>query len=285
MKKIIIILFLAALHTGVVLTGSNPHDSLLFDGGSSISSETYYSNSPKECEYRVTYIKGNATGTIKKKTIYESCGVTDSVFEYENGALKKYSVIQGGEHVKTGPESTVKIELSDGSEILLGPNSDYTLPTNACDILKESFLDFGSIWTKFKKQIGVVPFQVSTERAVHGVRGTEFTVEIIEENGIKYDVTKVYESSVEVSLKEPETRTYEDKGDKFEKLSEDLKAGKITFEEFSKEIAKDRQNEETADLKLFKIVEAGYMLKTDGKVLGEPVPFNTSEDKWFIINE
>ena len=129
------------------------------------------------------------------------------------------------------------------------------------------------------------PFRDSTERAVHGVRGTEFTVEIKEENGIKYDVTKVYESSVEVSLKEPETRTYEDKGDKFEKLSEDLKAGKITFEEFSKEIAKDRQNEETADLKLFKIVEAGYMLKTDGKVLGEPVPFNTSEDKWFIINE
>jgi hypothetical protein len=33
------------------------------------------------------------------------------------------------------------------------------------------------------------------------------------------------------------------------------------------------------------VVEPGYLLKHDGKVLGDPVPFNTSEDTWFKISE
>ena len=135
--------------------------------------------------------------------------------------------------------------------------------------------------------IGGGKFEVSTERAVHGVRGTEYTVEIIEENGIKYDVTKVYEGSVEVSLKDLDTKSYENKGDELTKLTEEFQAGKITIEEYSArslEITRELQSE-TSNLKLTQIVEAGYMLKTDGKVLGDPVQFNTSEDTWFKINE
>lgn len=285
MKKVIIILFLAALTAGEVLSDSNPHDSLLMDGAVSVRTETYYSKSLKDCEFRVTYVKGNVTGKIKKTTVYESCGVLDSIYEFENGALKKSSIITGGEPVKTGPESTARIELSDGSVIVLGPNTDYTLPYNACDILKKSFLESGSLWFKIKKLIGGGKFEISTHGMAVGVRGTEFAVEIIEENGIKYDVTKVYEGSVEVSLIESETKTYEDKGDKIKNLTEDFQAGKITYEEFSKALTNERQKEETANTKLFKIVELGYKLKTDGKDLSEPVPFNTSEDTWFIINE
>jgi hypothetical protein len=33
------------------------------------------------------------------------------------------------------------------------------------------------------------------------------------------------------------------------------------------------------------MVEPGYFVKTDGKVLGDPVQFNTTEDTWFKINE
>jgi len=279
MKKIIIILFLAALPAVTVFSESNPHDSLLFDGANSVQTETFYSKSLKDCEFRVTYVKGNVIGTIKKTTVYESCGVLDSIFEFENGALKKSSIITGGEPVKTGPESTAKIELPDGSEIVLGPNTDYTLPISACDLLKKSFLERGSIWSRVKKLIGGGKFEVSTERAGIGVRGTEYTVEIIEENGIKYDIIKVYEGSVEVTLKETEAPDNEDKGDKNEKLTEDYKAGKITFEEFFKGL------KEAENTKLIKIVEPGFMIKTDGKALGDPVQFNTSEDTWFKINE
>ena len=266
--------------------GINPHDSLLFDGENAVRTETFYSKSSDDCEFRVTYVKGNATGKIKKMTIYTACGI-DTVYEYENGALEKYSVIKGGEQVKTGPESNVKIELSDGSSIFLGPNTNYTLPVNVCDLIRKGFIDCGSVWTKVKKMIGGGKFEVSTERAVHGVRGTEYTVEIIEENGIKYDVTKVYEGSVDISLKNIDTESYEKKSEELDKLTEDFEAGKITMEEYTKKALEMTQSikNETKNLKLSQIVEAGYMLKTDGKVLGDPVPFNTSEDTWFKINE
>jgi hypothetical protein len=268
--------------------GINPHDSLLFDGENAVRTETFYSKSDEECVYRVTYVKGTATGKIRKMQIIDVCGIRkDTIYEYQNGAIEKYSVIKGGEMVKTGPESTAKIELSDGSVIVLGPNTDYTLPVNVCDVIRKSSLNIGSVWTKVKKMIGGGKFEVSTERMTAGVRGTEFSVEIIEENGIKYDVTKVYEGSVDISLKNIDTESYEKKSEELDKLTEDFEAGKITMEEYTKKALEMTQSikNETKNLKLSQIVEAGYMLKSDGKVLGEPVQFNTSEDTWFNINE
>lgn len=271
----------------VFFGGNNPYDSLLFDGQNTVRTETYYSATDNECEYRVTYVKGNATGNIRKRQIFEVCGSTDTIDEYENGALVKNSVIKGGEPVITGPESTARIELTDGSEIVLGPNTKYSLPVNVCDLLRKSFLETGSLWVKMKKLIGIGKFEVSTGGCVVGNRGTEYTVEIIEENGIQYDVTKVYEGSVEISLKNIDTKGYENKGDALTKLTEELQSGKITMEEFSAkslEITQSLQNE-TSQLGAIKIVEAGYSLKTDGKILGEPEQFNTSADSWFKISE
>ena len=271
----------------ILFGGHDPHDSILFDGANTVRTENYFSVTGDECEYRVTYVKGNATGKIKTKRIYEFCGNYDTAYEYENGALQKFSVIKGGEPVKTGPESSAKIELSDGSVIVLGPNTNYTLPENVCDLLKKSFLDIGSIWIKMKRLIGGSKFEVATERAVDGNRGTEYTVEIIEENGIKYDVTKVYEGSVEISLKNIDTKGFENKGDEITKLTEEFQSGKITIEEFeakSSEITQSLQNE-TSQIGVIKIVEAGYSLKTDGKILGEPEQFDTSADNWFKISE
>ncbi len=261
--------------------GIDPHDSLLFDGENNVRTETFYSKSGEDCVYRVTYVKGTATGKIRKMQVIDVCGIRkDTIYEYQNGAIEKYSVIKGGEQVKTGPESTAKIELSDGSEIILGPNTNYTLPENVCDNLRTGFLDCGSVWTKVKKMIGGGKFEVTTERAVHGVRGTEFTVEIIEENGIKYDIIKVYEGSVEVILKNIDDKSYENYTDEQDKLTEDFKSGKITWEEFS---AKLEEMSQRALRKLTIIeIKAGYFLKTD---VGDPSPFNTSEDTWFKINE
>ncbi len=287
MKKIFGIIFLGAILSANLLSEPNPHDSLLFDGENNFRIETVNGKTDNECEYRVIYVKGNATGKIKKMQISEVCGQIDTFYQYENGALEKYSVIKGGEQVKTGPESTAKIELSDGSSIVLGPNTEYTLPMNVCDVIRQSYLNSGLLWFKIKKLIGGGKFEISTDRIAMGVRGTEFSVEIIEENGIKYNVTKVYEGSVEVSLKDLDTKGFESKNDELTKLTEQYQAGKITLQEFSAkslEITQALQNE-TSNLKLTQIVEAGYMLKTDGKVLGEPVQFNTSEDTWFIINE
>jgi hypothetical protein len=232
-------------------------------------------------------VKGTATGLIRKTSIYEVCGQTDTTWEYVNGDLKRNTVVKPGEKIKTGPQSTARVELPDGSVIVLGPNSDYTLPSNTCEITKTSFLTAGSLWSRVKKLIGGGKFEISTERMTQGVRGTEFTVEIIEENGVNYTVTKVFEGSVEVGLKTVDTKDYEDKHDKFARLTEEWQAGKITMEEYtarSIELSNELMDE-SKKLKVSQLVEAGYLLRSDGKSLGDPVPFNTSEDTWFIINE
>jgi hypothetical protein len=286
MKKIIVILFLAALTAGEVFSDSNPHDSLLFDGESSVRTETVYSTTISECEIKVTYILGNATGMIKKKKIYTECG-SDTVIEYENGNLEKDCIIKGGEEVKTGPGTTARMEFSNGDVIVLGPNSSYKFPDDVCEVTRNGFLNSGSVWTKIKKMIGGGKFQISTERACACVRGTEFSVEIKEENGVKYDIIKVYESSVEVSLIKINTSETENNLDALSKLNEDFQSGKITQDEYNKrslELTQSLQSGST-NLTLSKIVETGYMLKTDGKVLVDPVPFNTSDDTWFKINE
>ncbi len=286
MKKNILIL-LAMLASSQILYSSGNHDSLLFDGENILRTETYYSKPGEECEFRITYVKGTATGLIRKTSIYEVCGQTDTTWEYVNGDLKRNTVVKPGEKIKTGPQSTARVELPDGSVIVLGPNSDYTLPSNTCEITKTSFLTKGSLWSRVKKLIGGGKFEVSTHGMGVGVRGTEFTVEVIEENGVNYTVTKVFEGSVEVNLKSVDTKDYEEKLDKQAELTEEWQAGKITMEEYtarSIELANVLMDE-SKKLKVSQLVEAGYFLRTDGKSLGDPVPFNTSEDTWFIINE
>ncbi len=232
MKKNILIL-LAMLVSSQILYSSGNHDSLLFDGENSLRTETYYSKPGEECEFRITYVKGTATGLIRKTSIYEVCGQTDTTWEYVNGDLKRNTVVKPGEKIKTGSQSTARVEFPDGSVIILGPNSDYTLPTNTCEITKTSFLTAGSLWSRVKKLIGGGKFEVSTQTSIIGVRGTEFIIEILEENGVQYSVTKVLEGSVEVGLKSVDTKDYEDKLNKQAKFTEEWQAGKITMEEYT----------------------------------------------------
>ena len=298
MKTIYLSILLILLTTSSVLYSqsnsgsgfySGGYDSLLFDGESNMRTETFYSISGNDCEFRVTYVKGTATGKIKKMQIFDVCGVRkDTIYEYVNGAIEKYSVIKGGEMVKIGPESTAQIELPDGSEIVLGPNTNYTLPTRACDLMSNSSLSMGSVWIKLKKLIGGGKFEVSTERYVAGVRGTEFSVEIIEENGIKYDVTKVYEGSVEVKLVGTgNINSIDEAAKELDKLQEDYNNGKVTMEEYMKKTQEYLavMQGKAVDMRKSVMVEPGYFIKTDGKVLGDPVQFNTSEDTWYKINE
>lgn len=292
--SILLVLFITSADVYSQTNGRNisysaGYDSLLFDGESNARTETFYSISGNDCEFRVTYVKGTATGKIKKMQIFDVCGVRkDTIYEYVNGAIEKYSVIKGGEMVKIGPESTAKIELPDGSEIVLGPNTNYTLPTSACDLMSNSSLVMGSLWVKLKKLIGGGKFEVSTERMVNGVRGTEFTIEIIEENGIKNDVTKVYEGSVEVKLVGTgNINSIDEAAKELDKLQEDYNNGKVTMEEYMKKTQEYLavMQGKAVDMRKSVMVEPGYLVKTDGKVLGDPVQFNTSEDTWFKINE
>lgn len=95
-------------------------------------------------------------------------------------ALAKGSAIDLGDtlEVSTG---NMKLELTDGSVIMLAEKSKLVI--NEADFEGQerkgfgAFLEFGSLWTHVKKTLSGAKFEVTTERAVAGVRGTIFRID------------------------------------------------------------------------------------------------------------
>ncbi len=83
--------------------------------------------------------------------------------------------------VLTVKKGNLKFELTDGSIIALAEKSvlEITLADFEGQERKgfSALLKAGSLWTKVKKAIGGGKFEVSTERAVAGVRGTIFRID------------------------------------------------------------------------------------------------------------
>lgn len=91
-----------------------------------------------------------------------------------------------GNEIELGDSITVKsgnlkFELNDGSVIMLAPASVLEITEAEFEGLERKgfmgFLKSGALWTKVKKAIGGGKFEVSTERAVAGVRGTIFRID------------------------------------------------------------------------------------------------------------
>jgi hypothetical protein len=75
----------------------------------------------------------------------------------------------------------LKFELNDGSQIALADKSELFIDDAQFDGQEcKSFLGTlksGSLWTKVKKLLGGAKYEVKTERAVAGVRGTIFRID------------------------------------------------------------------------------------------------------------
>ncbi len=122
-------------------------------------------------------------------------------------ALKAGSNIELGDtlSVKTG---NLKFELNDGSVIMLAPASELEITEAEFQGQERTgfsgLLKAGSLWTKVKKAIGGGKFEVSTERAVAGVRGTIFRIDAdalvkgARGKGRKASIVRVVEGSVGV---------------------------------------------------------------------------------------
>jgi hypothetical protein len=124
-------------------------------------------------------------------------------------ALKVGSAIELGDTitVKTG---NLKFELNDGTVIMLAPAS--VLEITRADFEGQERKGFsgllkgGSLWTKVKKALGAGEFEVSTERAVAGVRGTIFRIDadaLVKaakgKQGRKASIVRVLEGAVAVN--------------------------------------------------------------------------------------
>lgn len=125
-------------------------------------------------------------------------------------ALKVGSPVELGDtlSVKTG---NLKFELNDGSVIMLAPASVLEITEAEFEGQERKgfsgLLKAGSLWTKVKKALGGGKFEVSTERAVAGVRGTIFRIDADalikaakgKTQGRKASIVRVVEGAVRVN--------------------------------------------------------------------------------------
>lgn len=123
-------------------------------------------------------------------------------------ALKVGSNIELGDTI-TVKSGNLKFELNDGSVIMLAPASVLEITKAEFEGQErkgfQGLLKGGSLWTKVKKALGAGEFEVSTERAVAGVRGTIFRIDAdalvkaAKGKGRKASIVRVIEGSVAVN--------------------------------------------------------------------------------------
>jgi len=111
--------------------------------------------------------------------------------------LQQGAPLHEGDVVQTGVASRAEISMSDGSTLRLGEKTRLELrvapPTGEAFAAR---LWLGAVWAKVHKLLEEQSFQIETENAVAGVRGTEFLVET--SGGIHDDSVRVHEGAVEV---------------------------------------------------------------------------------------
>jgi FecR protein len=103
--------------------------------------------------------------------------------------------------IETAPGGRVEISFANGTLLRIGESSRVLLreaPPSGGAFRARLLL--GNLWAKVHKLIAGEHFEVETENAVAGVRGTEFRVEAAGSKGD--DLVRVYEGAVEVKAQE-----------------------------------------------------------------------------------
>jgi hypothetical protein len=253
------------------------NDTLLFDGSEDVI--TIPTNRKDDCKIMVTYAYGSVEGTYYRTDIYKICGNNwDTSVTEVKGALVPNNVLKLGDEITTGNGSYLEIELYDGSIIRMGPNSKLKITGDMCDSRSLIEQTAGEIWNKVKHLLGEQKYNVKTERfgTQIGVRGTEFSVEVTNDE----EIIRVYDGSVEVQ-QQPKNLMSENTSKDFEKLTKDFQEGKITMDEYvrkSQEFQKN-VNKQNDQMKIV-MCEAGFMVKVSDKI-SDPEPIKSTGTEWF----
>jgi hypothetical protein len=134
----------------------------------------------------VTFLDGQATRTAGGKT----------------EALAMGSALAEGDQVETQRRTRLELTLADGSVVRMGPLSRARLETAAFGKTTEdrrvsARLLVGNVWANVAKAVGgEARFEVRTENAVAGVRGTTFRVDASRDRSV---VVRVYSGTVAVA--------------------------------------------------------------------------------------
>lgn len=116
--------------------------------------------------------------------------------------LKKKRKVPVGHFVRTGEGARAELKFPDGSVVRIGSASMIHVDGSAIDgktkaVKVEATLVGGKVWANVSKMVGSdARFQVKTQNAVAGVRGTVFRVNLDKDQAT---VVKVYNGAVAVS--------------------------------------------------------------------------------------
>jgi hypothetical protein len=114
------------------------------------------------------------------------------------GPLALNSVVHEGDVVETQPAARLELKMKDGSVIRVGPASKLELKSAYFGEKGEKTFSarllFGRVWSKVTGLVGSESkFEIETDNAVAGVRGTTFRVDAASDRSV---LVRVYAGSV-----------------------------------------------------------------------------------------
>ncbi|OGP89113.1 MAG: hypothetical protein A2031_08480 [Deltaproteobacteria bacterium RBG_19FT_COMBO_43_11] len=120
--------------------------------------------------------------------------------------LKVSDLLQEGCEVFTGDSSRMEIVFADKTVVRFAENTNFKLikaeATSSDKRDVKIFMSLGKIWSNVRKSLGVKGgFEISSENAVAGVRGTVYRINVEDD---KSALIKVYDGEVNVSAPVPQ---------------------------------------------------------------------------------
>lgn len=132
----------------------------------------------------VLLLPGLALASIGTVTVLE--GTATRTHGDETVALHAGSAIELNDTIEVGPQSNVKLTLTDESVLMLSESSRLIIDEATFEGQERkgfvARLGFGRAWARVKKALAgsSSKFEVQTDRAVAGVRGTIFRVDYVD---------------------------------------------------------------------------------------------------------
>jgi hypothetical protein len=132
-------------------------------------------------------------------SLVEGTATVQSAAAQTPSPLVQGAELNEGDTVSTEADSRVEISLPEGSLLRLGENTRTTLTAHSRGKKFSATLLIGNLWAKVAKLVGGQTFEIETENAVSGVRGTEFRVESAKGQD---DLVRVYDGAVQTSARD-----------------------------------------------------------------------------------
>jgi hypothetical protein len=182
--------------------------------------------------------------------------------------LAEKAEVLEGDVVRTAKSARIELTLADQSVVRLDGGSEFTLKAAALEGEDKKFtgkLSFGKVWAKVNSVLGGQShFDVETQNAVAGVRGTTFRVDA------KHDASalvRVYAGAVAVAGSRTPRAAHQGSGDRHEVPG-------------PAEISKQQYEKLLASMMQVKVSSNGE--------LGEPEQFSAADDakdSWVAFNQ